>query len=217
MSDSEANLLARCRQGRGDAWKELFEKYYGLVCRFVAQMHPSFRHEDIEEIAQETFLAIVRGLADYKGSSQFITWIYRIAANKSRDYWSKQQAAKRGGGQIHVSLDAPPPIHSESQDSPSAPQIVAPGASPDQAAMQLEQMNLVRNGLDQLGDPCREILELRYFGDLCYEDIAKVLDVNEKTVSSRLSRCLDALADVISKGPSVGPQSRSGNPGPVPV
>jgi len=196
MTDSEFSLLTRCRQGRRDAWDELFERYYGLVCRFIAQMHPAFQHEDVEEIAQETFLAIVRGLGGFQGGSQFTTWVYRIAANKCRDYWEKQGTAKRGGGRVTVPLD-PFPDASGGGVPGSSPQPVAAGLAPDQAAMRKERLTWVRRALDRLGDPCREILELRYFGDLCYEDIAKALDLNEKTVSSRLSRCLDALAEVV--------------------
>jgi len=47
-----------------------------------------------------------------------------------------------------------------------------------------------------LGQPCREILELRYFGDLSYEEIASELQMNPKTVSSRLSKCLDKLEEI---------------------
>jgi RNA polymerase sigma factor (sigma-70 family) len=47
-----------------------------------------------------------------------------------------------------------------------------------------------------LGDPCREIIELRYFGDLSYEEISDELKLNPKTVSSRLSKCLDRLEEI---------------------
>jgi len=58
---------------------------------------------------------------------------------------------------------------------------------------------LVRDALDTLGDPCREIIELKYFGDLSYEEIAGELQMNPKTVSSRLSKCLDKLEEITRK------------------
>ena len=61
-----------------------------------------------------------------------------------------------------------------------------------------ETSRLVRESLDGLGEPCREIIELRYFGDLSYDEIAAELRLNPKTVSSRLSKCLDRLL-VIAK------------------
>jgi RNA polymerase sigma factor (sigma-70 family) len=68
--------------------------------------------------------------------------------------------------------------------------------APDLALMNSERMALLGQALGRLGDPCREIIELRYFADLGHEEIARVLDLNPKTVSSRLSKCLDRLEAV---------------------
>src|SRR6185436_8707823 len=105
-SDQELKLITRCRQGESDAWDELFKQYYPLAARFVFQLASSITREDVEEICQETFLAVVRSLRDFHGNCQFQTWLYRIAANKARDYLERQKALKRGGGQTPVSLQA---------------------------------------------------------------------------------------------------------------
>jgi RNA polymerase sigma factor (sigma-70 family) len=65
--------------------------------------------------------------------------------------------------------------------------------------MTAEKMALVREALDGLGEPCREIVELRYFGDLSYEELSRTLKLNPKTVSSRLSKCLDRLEGLARK------------------
>jgi RNA polymerase sigma factor (sigma-70 family) len=65
--------------------------------------------------------------------------------------------------------------------------------------MRGEQGALVHEALEQLDPPCREIIELRYFGDLSYEEIGGSLKLNPKTVSSRLSKCLDRLEDIARK------------------
>ncbi len=75
------------------------------------------------------------------------------------------------------------------------PPTTAPG--PDASLISAEQTALVREAVAVLGDPCREIIELRYFGDLSYEELAKSLDLNLKTVSSRLSKCLDRLEEIL--------------------
>jgi RNA polymerase sigma factor (sigma-70 family) len=62
-----------------------------------------------------------------------------------------------------------------------------------------ERLRLVHSAVQELDEPCREIVELRYFGDLSYEQLAGALDLNPKTVSSRLSRCLDRL-ETITRG-----------------
>ena len=190
--EAEAQLLARCRRGDADAWDELFDRHYATAGRFVFQLASDFTPEDVEEVCQEVFLSVIRNLDSFQGGSQFQTWLFRIAANKARDFREKQHAAKRGGGLAPLSLQAEDPETGLTIDAPSH----AP--SPDMDLLNAERVELVREALDHVGDPCREIIELRYFGDLSYEELSQELKLNPKTVSSRLSKCLDRL-EVIAK------------------
>src|SRR5258706_10524898 len=106
---SEADLLARCRRGDAAAWDELFDLHYAAAGRFVFQLAPDFTREDAEEICQEVFLSVIRNLDSFHGDSQFQTWLFRIAANKARDYRERRNAAKRGGGRAPASLQAEGP------------------------------------------------------------------------------------------------------------
>jgi RNA polymerase sigma-70 factor (ECF subfamily) len=107
--DTEAELIARCRRGDAEAWDELFDRHYAAAGRFVFQLGHDFSREDVEEICQEVFLSVIRNLQSFHGGSQFQTWLFRIAANKARDYRQRRQAAKRGGGQAPLSLQAEDP------------------------------------------------------------------------------------------------------------
>ena len=187
---SEAELLARCRRGEAEAWDDLFDLHYAAAGRFIFQLAPDFTREDAEEICQETFLSVIRNLDSFQGESQFQTWLFRIAANKARDYRERRNAAKRGGGRAPLSLQAEDPENGLTLDPPST----AP--APDESLIGAEQMTLLRAALDQLGEPCREIIELRYFGELSYEELSGTLKLNPKTVSSRLSKCLDQLEEI---------------------
>ncbi len=189
----EAELLARCRRGDARAWDELFDLHYAAAGRFVFQLAPDFSREDSEEICQEAFLSVIKNLDSFQGESQFQTWLFRIAANKARDFREKRSAAKRGGGQKTISLQAENPGTGLTPDPPDHL------PAPDEDLMNAEQQALVRAALDQLSGPCREIVELRYFGDLSYEELSATLDLNVKTVSSRLSKCLDRLEEIARK------------------
>lgn len=191
--EAEADLLARCRRGDAAAWDELFDRHYAAAARFIFQLGSEFSREDTEEICQEAFLAVIQHLDNFHGQSQFQTWLFRIAANKARDYRERQWAAKRGGGQVTVSLQAEDPETGLAIDPPSG----APG--PDGLLAGVEQAALVRKALAQVGEPCQEIIELRYFADLSYEEISAALELNPKTVSSRLSKCLDRLEDLVKR------------------
>lgn len=192
-SDDETELIERCRAGASEAWDDLFDRYYATVARFVFQLSGDFSHEDTEEVCQETFLSVVRNLGSFRARSSFQTWLLRIAANKAMDFREKAHAAKRGGHSVHLSLDA----QSDGEGPPLDPPTARPG--PDALLVQAENVRLVRQSLDRLSQACREIIELRYYGDLSYEEIALELSLNPKTVSSRLSKCLDRLG-AIAKG-----------------
>jgi RNA polymerase sigma-70 factor, ECF subfamily len=191
--EAEAQLLARCRRGEANAWDELFDRHYAAAGRFIVQLASDFTREDVEEVCQEVFLSVIRNLNSFHGDSQFQTWLFRIATNKARDYRERKHAAKRGGGQVTLSLQAEDAETGLTLDPPSS----AP--SPDVDLLNVERAELVRDALDQVGEPCREIIELRYFGDLSYDELSQSLGLNPKTVSSRLSKCLDKLEGIARK------------------
>jgi RNA polymerase sigma-70 factor (ECF subfamily) len=190
---AEADLLARCREGEAAAWDQLFDLHYLPAFRFIFTLGHAYTHEDAEEICQETFLSVIRNLSSFNGHSRFQTWLFRIAANKARDYRERHAAAKRGGGQMPVSLQAEDPDTGLTLDPPSA------ASGPDDALLHGERAALLQSSLRKLGEPCREIIELRYFGDLSYEELSKALELNPKTVSSRLSKCLDQLGKIAGR------------------
>lgn len=186
----EAELLARCRKGEAEAWDALFDLHYPAAGRFIFQLAPDFTREDVEEVCQDVFLTVIKNMESFQGNSQFQTWLFRIAANRARDYRQRQHASKRGGGQVTLSLQQEDPEHGFTIDPPS------PLPSPDLMLLRSEKINLVGQALEELGGPCQEIIELRYFADLSYEEISRSLDLNQKTVSSRLSKCLQKLEAV---------------------
>src|SRR2546422_3241785 len=142
--ESEAELLARCRRGEAAAWDELFDRHYAAAGRFIFQLGSDFTREDAEEICQEVFLSVIRNLESFHGESQFQTWLFRIATNKARDYRERQHAAKRGGGQIPLSLQAEDPETGLTLDLPGNT------PAPDAELLTAEKMALVRQALDQL-------------------------------------------------------------------
>jgi RNA polymerase sigma-70 factor (ECF subfamily) len=191
--DAETELIARCRRGESAAWDELFDCHYAAVGRFVFQLGRDFTPEDAEEICQEAFLAVIKNIDSFQGGCQFQTWLFRIAANKAGDFRERQLAAKRGGGRPPLSLQAEDAVTGLTLDPPS------PLPAPDLALLNVEQASLVHLALEHLGQPCREIIELRYFADLSYDEISQALELNAKTVSSRLSKCLDRLEVIARK------------------
>lgn len=94
-STAESELVARCRRGEAQAWDELFDLHYAAVGRYVFQLSAQFTREDADEIAQETFLSVIKHIGNFHGDCQLQTWLFRIAGNKARDFW-------RNSGQPNV-------------------------------------------------------------------------------------------------------------------
>ena len=161
--------------------------HYAPAARFVFQLGYDLTCQDVEEICQEVFLSVIRNLERFEGKSRLQTWIFRIAGNKARDFCQKQSAAKRGGGRPTV------PIHPLNREEGRS--VDPPCALPDPSGrlIQAEHMELVGKALRQLGDYEREIIEMRYFAQLSYKEIGSSLNLNDKTVSSRLSRAVARL------------------------
>ena len=191
--DAEREMIQRCRAGESDAGDELFAEHYAAVGRFVFQISSTFSREDSDEICQEVFLSVVKNLAGFGGKSRLQTWLFRIAANKARDYHAKRVTAKRGGGEVPLSLQA------EDDEGKRLLDPVSPLSAPDEELLREEKWKLVGEALEMLGGSCQEILELRYYGDLNYHEISAELDLNEKTVSSRLSKCRGKLEIVVRR------------------
>ena len=118
------------------------------------------------------------------------TWLFRIAANKAKDHRDKMFAAKRGGG------ERPLPILEENPETGAMIDPPTGALGPDGRLLASEEMELLYAALREIGEPCREIIELRYFGEMAYEEIGEALEMNPKTVGSRLSKCLDKLEEL---------------------
>jgi RNA polymerase sigma-70 factor (ECF subfamily) len=103
----DTELVAACRRGEHRAMEALYHRYkrrvYGLVTRIVG---PS----DADEVAQEVFVRIYRGLPKFRGDSQLGTWIYRLAVNAALSYVTRRAKRINRTEEGVSDLPAPPPV-----------------------------------------------------------------------------------------------------------
>lgn len=186
-------LIEQCRSGATGAWDQLFDLHYGPVSRFLHQLIPDGTPEEILEVSQDTFLAAIRNLGSFTGRSRVGTWLFRIAATKAREYRDRRLAMNRGSGRAPVLFAGGLRVSSQGHGWPPCglPRLETPPA--DEATLE------VRRALDLMGGSCREIIELRYFGDFDDETLGAALGLDPRMVSSRLSRCLGKLGELLSQ------------------
>ncbi|MCB9741326.1 MAG: sigma-70 family RNA polymerase sigma factor [Alphaproteobacteria bacterium] len=125
-----------------------------------------------EEAAQEALLKAYAARDRYDPSRPFLPWFHQIVRNTCRDLRAKRRP--------DPGLDAE--------------RVQAQGPDAESLLDQDEQARALRAGLRRLSEEHREVLELRHFQDLSYEEIAEVLGVAQGTVMSRLYRARRALA-----------------------
>jgi RNA polymerase sigma-70 factor, ECF subfamily len=177
MSDStEATLIERCRQGDETAFRDLVERYKNLVFGLVSRSAAD--RTRVEDLAQEVFLRIHRGLPYFRGDAKLTTWIYRIVLNLLAQEADKRRAARE------VALDAAVPAHE--------PRTF------DRAASDLELRDRLEKALARLPPNYRLLVAAHYLHDVKYEDLASALDIPVGTVKTHLHRAkkhLRALLD----------------------
>ena len=135
---------------------------------------------DADEVAQEAFLSAWRALPNFRGESQFSTWLYQLTTHAAIDLMRREKRQIAADDITEVSAAHPAP-------------------SPQQQAEQSEQREIVRNAILQLAPEQREVVVLRFMEELSYEEIGAVLKLPSGTVKSRLNRAKAQLKEILSK------------------
>lgn len=161
---SDEELVARCRDGSEDAFAELVTRYRGLVFGLIARTVGD--RARAEDLAQDVFLRVHRGLPYFRGTSRLSTWIYRIVVNVCLH-------ARHAPGTIPISLGG------ERTREP-----VAPG----RADGSLELRDRLEKALARLPVPQRLLVAAHYLQDVRYEELAEAFDMPLGTVKTHLYR-----------------------------
>jgi RNA polymerase sigma-70 factor (ECF subfamily) len=177
MADfDERALIDRCRTGDDAAFGELIERYkdlvYGMVYRMVADRARA------DDLAQEVFLKVHRGLPYFRGDARLSTWIYRIVANVCI------QARSRRNPEV--------PLDSGNPDR----RIPEPGAL-DSAFADLELRDRLEKAIAQLPDNYRLLVAAHYLKGVQYEALAEALDLPIGTVKTHLYRAKRRLRELM--------------------
>lgn len=180
MTDSipnEKELIENAIDGNSEAFGELVALYEKKIYSFALGMLSD--PDDAFDVSQDTFLKAYRSLGTFKGESSFYTWLYAICRNCCYDYIKQRtRRIKR-----NVSLS-----EYENDDDGVAVEIPDTSSQPDIILERNQAIELITQAVASLPEKHREIIVLRDFEDLSYEQIAAVLDISEGTVKSRLNR-----------------------------
>jgi RNA polymerase sigma-70 factor (ECF subfamily) len=173
----ERVLIERCRAGDEGAFRDLVDQYKGLVFGLISRSVLDRARAD--ELAQDVFLRVYRGLPYFRGEAKLSTWIYRIVANLL-----SEERPDRGT----VSLDAPRP----GEDAPAW----EPGA-PDRAFDDVALRDRLDKAIQRLPVQYQVLINGHYLKGLRYEDLADALDLPMGTVKTHLHRAKRELRRIL--------------------
>ncbi len=170
---TDTYLVEATLSGNRQAFGALVERYQDRLFNTLVRVLGS--PDDASEVLQDAFVQAYTKLESFRGSSQFYTWMYRVALNMACSYRrrNKRRYDEQSVQQIRELSGAEP---------------VDQSLPPEQLAMCVEQAELVQAALLEISEEHRQILVLREMEDCSYETIAEILDLPVGTVRSRLFR-----------------------------
>jgi RNA polymerase sigma-70 factor (ECF subfamily) len=182
MGENEIDqaLVQRVQAGEKRAFDLLVAKYQHKVTSLISRY--VYDWSECQDVAQETFIRAYRALGNFRGDSQFYTWLYKIAVNTAKNHL--------------VSMGRRPPT--DDIDAVDAVQYDG-GArlrdtdTPEHELMRQEMERTVAATVEALPEELRMAITLREVEGLSYEEIAEAMDCPIGTVRSRIFRARDAI------------------------
>jgi RNA polymerase sigma-70 factor (ECF subfamily) len=199
--DGEAELIAGLRAGEEDAFAELVDTYGASLMR-VAALYVRDRAV-VQEVVQETWLGVLRGIDRFEGRSSFRTWLFRILTNiaKTRAIREARSVpfaalAAEGGDEPSVSAD-----HFLGPDATwPGHWVVGPAAwrTPLDELLTVETRQMVSRAIDQLPAMQRRVVALRDIEGWSSQEVCDALEISEANQRVLLHRARTRLRVVIS-------------------
>lgn len=163
----ERELVERCRRGDEAAFRELVDEYRNLVFSLIARAMPE--KSRAEDLAQEVFLRVYRGLPYFRGEARLSTWIYRIVANVCvRERQGRRPATE--------------PLDEHTPEGKAAT------ARSDRQFSDIEIRDRLEKAIARLPDHYRLLVAAHYPEGVQYEDLADALHLPLGTLKTQLHR-----------------------------
>jgi RNA polymerase sigma-70 factor, ECF subfamily len=176
-------LVAAILNGDSDLFAQLMRRYEKRIINYVYRI--THRYEDAHDLAQEVFVKVYLALDRYDPKYQFSTWIFRIAQNSAID-------ALRKKGVSEISL-----TRSDDEDGGKEREFADVGVSPYRDLKNKELSSAIDQAVDKLPGEYRELIQLRHFAELSYDEIADMKQLPLGTVKNKLFRARNMLKDAL--------------------
>jgi RNA polymerase sigma-70 factor (ECF subfamily) len=187
-----AEAIRGAQRGDSAAFDRLVEAYSGRIFGFLYRVSGS-KH-DAEDLLQEVFLRVVRMIGAYEHTGRFESWLFRIAANLTRDVIRRAKRAPR-----LLSSDADEGAGNEGfHPAQRRTEIAGPAQPADADLIRREELDALGAALAKLPEAEREVMMLRHFSQMSFGEIAAVMDTPLGTALARAHRGLRRLRGIMN-------------------
>lgn len=183
---SDDSLVEQAQKKDYQAFEELVKRYEGKIYGHTLRLLGN--REDAQDVLQETFLNVFKGLENFRGDSSFSTWIYRIATNNALMRLRKLSHAER-----ELNDELPPP------ESMKRQALASHILDPKNAFLEKEMLRELDKAVERLPEKYRSIFLLRDVEELSTDKTANVLGISEAAVKSRLHRARLFIREALLK------------------
>jgi RNA polymerase sigma-70 factor (ECF subfamily) len=172
---TDADLVAAILKGEQELFSDLVQRYQGRLVNYLYRLLRST--QEAEDLAQEVFFKIYKALDRYDPKYKFSTWLFRVAQNAAIDQIRKRRL-------LLVSMDR----QGSSDDDLGTWEFASSDPSPYGDLRNRERGEAIQVAIDGLPWDYRELIVLRHFGELSYDEIATLKEMPLGTVKNKLFR-----------------------------
>ncbi|MCJ8209963.1 sigma-70 family RNA polymerase sigma factor [Mucilaginibacter sp. RS28] len=183
---NDYQLVLKAREGDQKAYASLMQRYKDSIYFMALKMVNN--REDAMDLTVETFAKAFEKLDKYQPEFAFSTWLFRVATNNCIDFIRKK---KLNTTSLHGIVD------DDGDDRPL--QIKADVLNPEETSIKKQQTAELKVLVESLPPRYRNLITLRYFDELSYEEIAQELSLPLGTVKAQLFRAKYLLGNVINR------------------
>ena len=186
QTEDDSSLVANSIRGNEKAFRQLIERYQPMAFSVIRGILGD--RDDAEDVLQNVFIKVYKGLRGFRGEAKLSTWIYRIARNEAVN--AARKTGISGPAAEEIDLAAPERLR------------------PDLQYRDKNRREYLERCLGELEENYRVVLELRYMGEMSYQEISDATELPIGTVKTYIHRAKLDLKRVMTRRNLAGERRR---------
>ncbi|MBI3949175.1 MAG: sigma-70 family RNA polymerase sigma factor [Acidobacteria bacterium] len=185
MKAADAELIAACLQGESRAWEALLNRYRRLIYSIPAKYR--LPPDDVADVFQSVCVALLQGLSTLRDETKLSSW---LITTTTRECWKLKRRQRQDTD-----------IAGSDEELDGMVDIAAEQPLPDEMIQTLQEQQLVRQGVEQLDERCKTLINYLFYDEekWSYDQISQDLGMPPSSIGPTRGRCLEKLKRILKK------------------